>query len=92
MLQDIKTEITGLSIEQLMELNSFVVGRIKHERNVKARLLKRQLFIGNLVAFEDNDGKEVTGSITKVMRKFAQVQVGRVTWRVPISHLTKVAK
>tara|TARA_B100000287_G_C20345323_1_gene667534 strand:+ start:387 stop:665 length:279 start_codon:yes stop_codon:yes gene_type:complete len=92
MLQDIKTEITGLSIEQLMELNSFVVGRIKHERNVKARLLKRQLFIGNLVSFEDNDGKEVTGSITKVMRKFAQVQVGRVTWRVPISHLTKVAK
>ena len=92
MLQDIKTEITGLSIEQLMELNSFVVGRIKQERNVKARLLKRQLFIGNLVAFEDNDGKEVTGSITKVMRKFAQVQVGRVTWRVPISHLTKVAK
>ena len=92
MLQDIKTEITGLSIEQLMELNSFVVGRIKHERNVKARLLKRQLFIGNLVAFEDNDGKEVTGSITKVMRKFAQVQVGPVTWRVPISHLTKVAK
>ena len=92
MLQDIKTEITGLSIEQLMELNSFVVGRIKHERNVKARLLKRQLFIGNLVTFEDNDGKEVKGSITKIMRKFAQVQAGRVSWRVPISPLTKVAK
>ncbi len=92
MLQDLKTEIAGLTIEQLTELNSFVVGRIKHERNVKARLLKRQLFIGNLVSFEDKDGKEVTGSITKVMRKFAQVQVGRVTWRVPISHLTKVAK
>ncbi len=91
-MQDLKTEITGLSIEELLELNSFVVGRIKHEQNVKARLLKRQLFIGNLVSFEDNDGKEVTGSITKVMRKFAQVQVGRVTWRVPISHLTKVAK
>jgi len=92
MLQDIKTEITGLTIEQLLELNSFVCGRIKHEQNVKARLLKRQLFIGNLVSFEDNDGKEVTGSITKVMRKFAQVQVGRTTWRVPISRLTKVAK
>jgi len=91
-MQNLKTEIAGLSIEELLELNSFVVGRIKHEQNVKARLLKRQLFIGNLVSFEDNDGKEVTGSITKVMRKFAQVQIGRVTWRVPISRLTKVAK
>ncbi len=51
--------------------------------------MKRQLFVGTKVSFEDNDGFTVHGKITKVMRKFAQVDTGPVIWRVPINALTK---
>ena len=41
-----------LNVEELLELNQFVVGRIKHERNEESRRMKRQLFVGSKVSFE----------------------------------------
>ena len=79
-----------LTLDELRELNTFVVDRIKYERNLKAQSMKRTLFIGSKVSFEDNSGKLVEGKIIKVMRKYAKVDVGPVIWRVPITHLTKV--
>ena len=80
-----------LNEEELIELNQFIVGRIKHERNQASQRMKRQLFVGTKVSFEDNDGKTVQGRIIKVMRKFARVDVAHCTWRVPLNRLTKVA-
>ena len=88
----VQAAITQLPLNDMLKLNKFLVEHIKAKRALEAKRMKRQLFVGTKVSFEDNDGFTVHGKITKVMRKFAQVQVGPVTWRVPISHLTKVAK
>ena len=52
--------------------------------------MKRQLFVGTKVSFEDNDGGTAHGKIVKVMRKFAQVDTGANIWRVPLNALTKL--
>ena len=51
--------------------------------------MKRQLFVGSAVNFENNDGVRVTGTVKKVMRKFAKVETSGAIWRVPLSHLSK---
>ena len=75
---------------ELIELNHFIVGRIKHKRNEASRRMKRQLFVGTRVSFEDNDGFTVQGKIIKVMRKFAKVDTVGNIWRVPLNRLTKL--
>ena len=90
-INQLMTDIKLLNEDELIELNQFIVGRIKHERNQASQRMKRQLFVGTKVSFEDNDGKMVQGRIIKVMRKFARVDVAHCTWRVPLNRLTKVA-
>lgn len=80
-----------LNEEELIELNQFIVGRIKHQRNEASRRMKRQLFVGTEVSFKNDDGGTVQGKIIKVMRKFAKVDTGPAIWRVPLNLLTKVA-
>ena len=77
-----------LNLEELIELNQFVVTRIKEKRAQQSRVVKRRLFKGARVSFEDNDGLTVSGEVTKVMRKFAQVKVDNCSWRVPMNLLT----
>ena len=85
-----KELIAHLTIDDMLELNSFLVGRIKAKRAVEAKRMKRQLFVGAKVSFEDNNGWTVQGKIIKVMRKFAQVRgPDQTVWRVPITALTK---
>ena len=86
-----KELIEQLTYNDMLELNKFLVGRIKAKRAVEAKRMKRQLFAGTRVSFEDNDGQTLTGRIIKVMRKYAQVDVGHCTWRVPLTALTKEA-
>jgi|TARA_E500000331_G_C17043773_1_gene620794 hypothetical protein len=83
--------ISKMNEQELIELNQFVVGRIKQERNNQARAMKRQLFIGSKVSFRDNDGRMAEGQVVKVMRKFAKIDTGDNIWRVPINLLNKVA-
>ena len=78
-----------LNEEELIELNQFIVGRIKHQRNEASRRMKRQLFVGTEVSFKNDDGGTVQGKIIKVMRKFAKVDTGANIWRVPLNLLTK---
>ena len=85
-----KNTISKMNLEEMMALNSFLVEHIKAKRALEAKRMKRQLFVGTKVSFEDNDGFTVHGKITKVMRKFAQVDTGPVTWRVPLNALTKL--
>ena len=87
----VQSAITQLPLNDMLELNKFLVGHIKAKRAVEARRMKRQLFVGTRVSFEDNDGQTLTGRIVKVMRKYAQVDVAHCTWRVPLTALTKEA-
>tara|TARA_Y100000593_G_C4302162_1_gene333927 strand:- start:1854 stop:2135 length:282 start_codon:yes stop_codon:yes gene_type:complete len=77
-----------LNIKELCELNEFVVSEIKRKRSLKGLSIKSQLSEGVDVSFKDRHGTTLSGSIVKVMRKFARVQVGNITWRVPMSALT----
>ena len=85
-----KNTISKMDLEEMLALNKFLVSRINHERAEKARKMKRQLFIGSRVQFEDGKGNTVQGSISKVMRKYARVNSDGHTWRVPMNLLTKV--
>ena len=83
--------ISKMNEQELIELNQFVIGRIKHERNNRARAMKRQLFIGSKVSFRDNDGRMAEGKVVKIMRKFAKIDTGDAIWSVPLNLLNKVA-
>ena len=80
----------NLSIEDLVELNRHVIQQIKSFRNQQARQARANLFVGNRVQFEDNDGVTVYGDVKKVMRKNALVDIGPCVWRVPLQYLTKI--
>ena len=84
------SDIKFLNEAELIELNQFIVGRIKHERNEASRRMKRQLFVGSKVSFRDNDGRMAEGKIIKIMRKNAKVSTGDTVWRVPLNLLTKL--
>ena len=83
-------DIKFLNEDQLIELNQFIVGRIKHQQNEEARRMKRQLFVGSKVSFRDNDGRMAEGKIIKIMRKNAKVSTGDTVWQVPLNLLNKV--
>ena len=86
-----KNTIGKMNLEEMLVLNKFLVGRIKQERAMVGQKMKRQLFVGSRVSFVDNDNCRVEGRVIKIMRKFAQVDVGPVVWRVPLNALTKEA-
>ncbi len=84
-------DIKFLNEAELLELNQFIIGRIKHQQDEEARRMKRQLFVGCQVSFRDNDGRMAEGKIIKIMRKNAKVSTGDTVWRVPLNLLNKVA-
>ncbi len=84
-----RNTLNKLDLQEMLELNKHLVGLIKAKRAVQAKRMKRSLFIGSKVSFEDNDGQKQTGQIIKIMRKYAKVDVGHFTWRVPLTALTK---
>ena len=88
-MNSIQKQIKQLSVEEMLELNTFLVKQIRFERSLVAQKMKRQLFVGSAVNFENNDGVRVTGTVKKVMRKFAKVETSGAIWRVPLSHLSK---
>ena len=86
-----RNTINKMDLEELHALNSAVVQRIKWLRSEEAARMKRRLCFGCEVQFEDNDGKVVTGYVLKTMRKYAQVEVGKQTWRVPMHRLSRTS-
>lgn len=86
-----RNTINKMDLEELQALNEAVVGRIKWLRSEEAARMKRRLCFGCEVQFEDNDGKVVKGYVLKTMRKYAQVEVGKQTWRVPMHRLSRTS-
>ena len=86
-----RNTISKMDLEEMLTLNTFLVGRIKAERSVQAKRMKRELTIGTVVKFEDGRGNTIQGVVAKVMRKYAKVNDHGSIWRVPIGVLQKVA-
>ena len=92
-------EITDLN--SLNEVASSLVSRRKELRAQEIKDKKATISVGDKVKFEDNKGKEATGTLTKINRTKAIVKVRSakrddrgiltgarsVTWTVPITLL-----
>ena len=59
-------------------------------REYKHSVVKKNLSKGDMVTFEDNGGKYVTGEVVKVKYKKAIVEVNGTRWDVPFYLLTRV--
>ena len=86
----LQAAIAGLTLPDMLEINKFLVGRIKHQRNVRSSQMKLMLCVGNVVSFTGNSGKTLNGKVVAIKRKFAHVDVGPNIWRVPMNTLTVV--
>ena len=89
-----KELIARLTLDDMLELNKYLVGQIKEKRTEKGRAIKSSLGYGDQVSFVNSKtGVRLHGEIVKVMRKYAKVNVpggpfGQ-QWRVPLSMLCK---
>ena len=83
-----------LSLENMLELNEYLVSRIKEKRADQCELIKQTIGYGDKVSFiTSKTGTEVHGEVVKVMRKYARVNVpgglfGQ-QYRVPLTMLKK---
>ena len=89
-----KELISRLTLDDMLELNKYLVGQIKEKRTEKGRAIKSSLGYSDKVSFVNSKtGVRLHGEIVKVMRKYAKVNVpggpfGQ-QWRVPLSMLCK---
>ena len=61
--------IKDLSEEELLYLNRLIVERLKLISQAKSTKAMARFNIGEIVQFEDNDGKTITGRIIKLNKK-----------------------
>ena len=85
-VREVKSLVGFLGIDELHEVNRYLVQRIKDERTFQAKQVKAQLRVGNTVSFE-NRGVVIKGTVAAIKRKFAHVNDGLNTWRVPMNVL-----
>ena len=91
-----KELIAHLTLDDMLELNKFLVSKIKLKRNEECQTIKASLCYGDKVSFVNSKSGVLTrGEIVKVMRKYAKVNVpggpfGQ-QWRVPLVMLRKEA-
>jgi hypothetical protein len=89
-----KNTIGQMNLEEMLELNKYLVDQIKEKRTEQGRVIKSSLGYSDKVSFVNSkSGVRMHGEIVKVMRKYAKVNVpggpfGQ-QWRVPLSMLCK---
>ena len=79
--------ITSLSTDQLIQLNQDVVALIKARRRQEAGDIRRKLSLGDVVNVNERT-RTSTGTIMKIMRTRALVEINGVTYKVPMSMLS----
>ena len=82
--------ITSLTTDQLIQLNTDVVALIKARRRQEAGNMRRQLSLGDVVIVNDRHSTS-TGTIKKIMRTRAIVTINGRDWKVPMSMLSHKA-
>jgi len=88
-MHNIFEELNHLDLDQLVELNEIVVGKIRGRRAMQARAVKATLSEGDTVAWHGKKGHQ-QGEVLSIKRKFAHVQSGGYLWRVPMNMLKKM--
>ena len=79
--------INNLTLDELYELNKKVVARIKALRDQESKQIANRLTVGDIVSFVNKRNKRVNGTITKINKKTANVDVDGTSWRVALSLL-----
>ena len=87
-LEVVRTARLTMSEDELNEMGRLINEEIYARRDRAFKLNKSSLRKGDIVSFIDNDGKRVSGEITKVKQKKALVRVGDTSWDVPMGMLS----
>lgn len=82
--------ISSLTTDQLIQLNQDVVALIKARRRQEAGNIRRQLSLGDVVNVNERT-RTSTGTIIKIMRTRALVEINGVTYKVPMNMLSHKA-
>ena len=88
-MENILSELKNLSEKDLITLNRAVLAQLKRERAAKTKAVKMTLNEGDTVRWTGRKGSQ-RGTVVSIKRKFAHVDVGNGTWRVPMNMLKKV--
>ena len=88
-MENILSELKNLSEKDLITLNRAVLAQLKRERAAKTRAMKMSLNEGDTVRWSGRKGNQ-RGTVVSIKRKYAHVDVGTGTWRVPMNMLHKV--
>ena len=75
--------------KELIRLNHYLLDRIKMIRAAKSRAMKMSLNEGDTVRWTGKRGNQ-HGTVVSIKRKYAHIDVGTGTWRVPMNMLHKV--
>jgi len=82
-------DLQDMSEADLRELNKAVIAQLKRSQAAKARAVKMSLNEGDTVRWSGRMGPQ-RGTVVSIKRKYAHVDVGNGTWRVPMNMLKKV--
>ncbi len=88
-MENILSELKSLSEKELTTLNAHVIKQLKRVRAAKVKAMKMTLNEGDTVRWTGRKGNQ-HGTVVSIKRKYAHVDVGTGTWRVPMSMLKKV--
>ena len=88
-MNNIFEELNHLDVDQLLELNDIIVGKIRSRRAAQVRAAKASLSEGDLVAWHGKEGHQ-QGNVVAIKRKFAHVDASGNLWRVPMHMLKKM--
>lgn len=88
-MENILSELKNLSEKDLIALNRAVLAQLKRERSAKTKAMKMSLNEGDTVRWTGRKGSQ-HGTVVSIKRKYAHVDVGSGTWRVPMNMLVKV--
>ena len=77
--------ITSLTTDQLLQLNQDVVALIKARRRQESSKKRHQLSLGDVVNVEGHG----TGTIKKIMRTRAEVEMNGIVYKVPMNMLSR---
>jgi hypothetical protein len=89
MINDMIKDLRDLEETDLRMLNNAVLNELKRIRAAKSKAVKMTLNEGDQVMWSGRKGMQ-RGTVVSIKRKYAHVDVGTGTWRVPMNMLKRV--
>ena len=88
-MKNILEQLMHLEETELIELNNAVIKTLRKVRAAKSKAMKMSLNEGDKVKSTGRKGLQHV-TVVAIKRKFAHIDVGTGTWRVPMSMLERV--